>query len=130
MHEYDMAEPASTTSVTLTAISIGILGPLAGPYALIVMAALAGALWPLSTMGHVTRRKGAYFLLKVVMTAVILTGASAYFLEERYAIPAFQSFAVIAFFIGALGNGWSPVFDALSESLAVLVRGVFGRRQK
>ena len=36
------------TRVAPAAVSVALLGPMAGPYALIVFAALAGALWPLS----------------------------------------------------------------------------------
>ena len=38
-----MSEPAST-STSLTVIAIAAVGPAAGPYAVVVMAALAGAL--------------------------------------------------------------------------------------
>ena len=45
-----MAEPTVTTagSVSLTVLFVSLLGPLAGPYVLIVLASIAGSMWPLS----------------------------------------------------------------------------------
>jgi hypothetical protein len=115
-----MAEP-STTSLSITALAIAMLGPLAGPYALIVFAALAGALWPLSTMPTVTRAQGAAFLLRVVAGAVVMTGSAAYLIESYYKVPAVESFALVAFGIGAMGNGWRPVLSGLRGALVNLV---------
>ena len=56
-----MAEPTTTAGgISIAAVLIALLGPLAGQYTVIVMAALAGALWPLSTMELPTRRAGAF----------------------------------------------------------------------
>ena len=118
-----MAEP-STSSISITALAIAVLGPMAGPYALIVFAALAGALWPLSTMPTVTRAQGAAFLLRVVAGAVVLTSSSAYLLEHLYKVPAMESFALVAFVIGAIGNGWRPVLQGLRGALVNLVNRI------
>lgn len=119
-----MAEPASTSGVTLTVFLITALGPFAGPYAVIVMASLLGAMWPLSVMPNMTRRSGALFLIRIVSTAVILTSAAAWYLETAYGLPAVHGMAVVAFFIGALGNGWAPVFSALRGGLSAVARGI------
>jgi hypothetical protein len=115
-----MAEP-SATSLSITALAIAVLGPMAGPYALIVFAALAGALWPLSTMPTVTRAQGAAFLLRVVAGAVVLTSFAAYWIESTYNVPAVESVALVAFLIGAMGNGWRPVLQGLRGALVNLV---------
>lgn len=118
-----MAEPG-TSSLSLTALFIALLGPIAGEYSLIVMAALAGALWPLSTMGNTTKILGAFFLLRVVFTAVFLSGGATWVLETHYDIPAHESMAVVSFVIGALGNGWAPVFRAIREGMVGIMRGL------
>jgi hypothetical protein len=115
-----MAEP-STSSISITALAIAVLGPMMGPYALIVFAALAGALWPLSTMPTVTRMQGAAFLVRVVALAVVLTGTAAYWIETKYKVPAVESVALVAFCIGAMGNGWRPVLQGLRGALVNLV---------
>lgn len=119
-----MAEPTSTSGITLTVLLTTLLGPFAGPYMVIVMASLLGAMWPLSVMPDMTRRSGAFFLLRIVSTAVVLTTSAAWYLEESYGIPAVHGMAVVAFFIGALGNGWSPVFSALRSGLAIAARNL------
>lgn len=110
-----MAEPTSTSSLSLAALAIALLGPAAGPYALIVFAALAGALWPLSAATTMTRKAGAGLLLRCTTLAVIMTGGISMLLESYHAIPASEALAPVAFFIGALGNGWRPVIDAIGK---------------
>ena len=115
-----MAEP-STSTLSITDLAIAVLGPMFGPYALIVFAALAGALWPLSTMQTVTRAQGAAFLVRVVAGAVVLTGSAAYWIESTYKVPAVESVSLVAFLIGAVGNGWRPVLQSLRGAMVNLV---------
>ncbi|MCT6721685.1 hypothetical protein [Acidovorax sp. K2F] len=118
-----MPEPTSTSGISLAALSIALLGPMAGPYALIVFAALAGALWPLSAADTMTRSAGAWLLLRCTLTAVVLTSALSLVLQNQWQIPANEALAPVAFAIGALGNGWRPVFEAVGSALqAVLAR--------
>lgn len=122
-----MAEPTSTAAgVTLTVFLTALLGPFFGPYAVIVMCALLGAMWPLSVMPNTTRVSGAFFLLRIVSAAVVLTTSAAWYLEKTYELPAVHGMAVVAFFIGALGNGWGPVLSALRQGLAALAKGIGG----
>lgn len=120
-----MAEP-NTSGISITALFIAVLGPLAGQYSLIVMSALAGALWPLSTMGGTTRRDGALFLLRVVVTAIFLTGTAAWFLEDAFSLPIYEGMAVVSFCIGALGNGWRKVFVGLRDGLSAIMGALAG----
>ena len=123
-----MAEPTSSTaSASLLVLLIATLGPLAGQYALIVMAALAGALWPLSNMDGVTRRSGALFLARIVVTACVLAGGGAWALETHYALPVTHGMAGVAFLIGAMGNGWRPVLAAIGDALAFVVGRLAGK---
>lgn len=112
-----MPEPTSTSGISLAAVSIALLGPMAGPYALIVFAALAGALWPLSAADTMTRSAGAWLLLRCTLTAVVLTSALSLLLQNQWQIPANEALAPVAFAIGALGNGWRPVFEAVGSAL-------------
>jgi len=116
-----MPEPTTTTAggASLAVIAVALLGPMAGPYALIVFAALAGALWPLSAAESMTHRAGAWLLLRCTLTAVALTGVLSSVLQSQYNVPTLEAFAPVAFLIGALGNGWRPVFEAIG--------GAFGR---
>ena len=118
-----MPEPTSTSGISLAAVSIALLGPMAGPYALIVFAALAGALWPLSAADTMTRSAGFWLMLRCTLTAGALTSALSLLLQSQWQIPANEALAPVAFAIGALGNGWRPVFEAVGSALqAVLSR--------
>lgn len=122
-----MPEPTSTSAgVSLAVLAVALLGPMAGPYALIVFAALAGALWPLSGAETMTRAAGAWLLLRCTLTAVVLTSALSLALQSYWAIPAHEALAPVAFAIGALGNGWRPVIDAVAGAIQALVSRLAG----
>lgn len=117
-----MPEPTSSAGISIAALSIALLGPLAGPYALIVFAALAGTLWPLSAANTMTRWEGAWLVLRCTMTSVILTGAAATWLHSQYGWQVDETIAPVALAFGALGNGWRAVLDKLSG----IVNGIVG----
>ena len=115
-----MAEPTTTsaTAFGLTALSVSLLGPMAGPYALIAMCALAGAMWPLFSSETQSRKHGALLLLMCAMTAISLAAFFAVMLEKWTGVSVMESLPFVAFSIGALGNGWRPIFAALGSGLA------------
>lgn len=123
-----MAEPSTSAGVSLTVIFVALLGPMAGPYALIAFAALAGAMWPLSASATATRMDGAWLLLRCTLMAIVLTVFLASGLERLWAIPANEALAPVALIIGALGNGWRPVFESLGEVIKSLI-GRAGSKQ-
>ena len=112
-----MAEPSSSAGVSLTVLSVALLGPLAGPYALIAFAALAGALWPLSAAETPTKVAGAALLLRCTLTAIVLTAFLATLLERTWGVPVNESLAPVALLIGAVGNGWRPVFASVGAMI-------------
>lgn len=126
-----MLEPTSSSAgLSLAAVAIALLGPMAGPYLVIVFAAMGGALWPLSVADTASRAAGAWLLLRCTLTALALTSALAALAEQQWQIPAIESLAPVAFFIGALGNGWRPVFDALALALQALAGRVGAKENK
>lgn len=123
-----MAEPTTTTGISLTALAVAVAGPVFGPYSAILFAALAGSLWPLSSAEGLSRVSGAWLLLRCVLTSVVLTGAIAAAVGTHYDLPTTELLSPVAFFIGALGNGWRPVFSAVAGSLAAIA-GRFGSNE-
>jgi len=123
-----MADPTATTGAAfgLTALSVALLGPMVGPYALIAFAALSGAMWPLSAATTNTKTEGAWLLLRCTLTALVLTAFVAGLLEKWLGVSDLESLAPIAFGIGALGNGWRPVIDAFGAALAALFNRASG----
>ena len=118
-----MPEPTSTAPVGIVAAAIVLLGPQAGPYAVIMLSALAGALWALSATPTETRRSGAGLVLRLVLTAVVLTGGAAALLESQYGWPAHHLLAPVAFGVGMGGQRWRALGDVL---LSVVSRRLGG----
>lgn len=107
---------------SLTVIFVALLGPMAGPYVLIVFAAVAGAMWPLSAARTDTRWQGFWLLLRCTATALVLTGLFAGILERTWGLPISEGLAPVALFIGAMGDGWRPVFASLAPMFQGWVR--------
>ena len=104
------------TGTGLAALFVAFLGPLAGPYALIVFAALAGSLWPLSGADAMTRTAGAWLMLRCTLTAVVLTAAVSNYIQTRYEVQAGEAFAPVAFLM-ALENGVGPYNNQVKVTL-------------
>ena len=105
---------------SLTVIFVALLGPMAGPYVLIVFAAVAGAMGPLSAASTETRWQGFWLLLRCTATALVLTSVIAGLIERLWGLPVSEGLAPVALVVGAMGNGWRPVFVAI----AAIVQGI------
>ena len=115
-----MPEPTSTTAggLSLSALAIALLGPLAGPYAVVLFAALAGSLWPLMSTPTGSTGAGAWLLVRCTLTSLVLTGFASSVLASQYGWQAQEWAAPVSFGIAALGNGWQPVIAAIGSALA------------
>jgi hypothetical protein len=125
-----MPEPTSSAGISIAVLSIALLGPLAGPYALILFASLAGSLWPLSATATITRMEGAWLVLRCTMTSVVLTGGAASWLQAKYGVQINESIAPVAFIFGALGNGWRAVLDSVTGVVSTVVARIGTGGQK
>jgi hypothetical protein len=114
-----MAEPQTSA----TAAIVAAVAPLAGQYAVIVFAALAGSLWALASAKTETRLDGAKLLLRLVLTAAVLTGFVAWALEQQTGFPASKAVAPVAFFIGMFGDRWTDVRDAIVQRVVSVIGG-------
>ena len=120
-----MPEPTTTTaaSVSLTVISVALLGPTAGPYVLIALAAMAGSLWPLSAARTSSAADGAWLLIRCTLTALVLTSLLASIVERLWGVPVSEGLAPVALLIGSMGNGWRPVLSGLANVLRNAILG-------
>ena len=125
-----MPDPITSTagSVSLAVVAVALLGPMAGPYVVIVFAALAGSLWPLSFDQTITRSQGAWLVIRCTTLAVVLTSGVSEYLNDVYGVAPGDSMAPVALLIAALGNGWRPVFGALSDGVAMLAARVVAKK--
>ena len=117
-----MAEPASTTAtISLYSIFVALFGLAAGEYALIVFASLGGALWSVGRSSATTKSAAAWLLLKLVFSAVILTGGAAAIIEAKFGWPVKQILAPVAFAIGFGGEMWHSMFKSWLNKLTSFI---------
>lgn len=117
-----MPEPMTTAgSTSLTVLFVAACGPMAGPYAVIVFAALAGSLWSLLAARTAGRPEGFWLLLRCTGTSVVLASLGATLMERVLGIPSIELLAPVALFIAAMGDGWRPVFAGVAAAVGAAV---------
>jgi hypothetical protein len=120
-----MAEPILQTAaagVSIVTVATAVAGPLAGPYLVIVLGAISGGLWALSsTAATATRLDGALLMLRCVLTAVLLTALIAQVLGARFGIQVTELYAGVSLVIGAMGNRWQDVIDSVRDRLRMII---------
>lgn len=114
-----MHEPQNSAVAVLVAMASAFFGA----YSVIIFAALAGALWPLSGAKTATRKDGALLLLRLVCTAAALTGFVAWSVERHFGLPSSEAMAPVAFVIAAVGDRWRDIFDSIVERVRSIVSG-------
>lgn len=119
-----MTEPATSTGgASVVVAAVALFGPAAGEYAAVLFGALAGALWALSAREGITRGQGAMLVLRLVLTAFVLTGLVAAWIESQWAVPAKTALAPAALAIAAIGDRWR---DLVTEGVSRLKAAISG----
>lgn len=126
-----MTEPttlavASASSISLAAFLSLWLGPHYGPYAAILFAAFAGAIWGVSAVPTITRLEGAGLFLRFTITSVVLvsggTAIAGSYLSTPFESPIDLSI-LVAFTIAAIGDRWKEIFGRLNPLGLLKPRG-------
>ena len=115
-----MAEPTTTTFIGAGAAAT-LLGPVLGPYALIVFGAVAGSLLAMGRANTATRLEAAWFVLVGVLLATAITGAVAWALEHYLHIPSAIALMPVAAAIGAGRNALLGLIEAIFAALAAFL---------
>ncbi|MCY1167118.1 hypothetical protein D9M73_70750 [compost metagenome] len=84
-----------------TGVVAAALGPVLGPFALLLFAAVMGGLLSMSTSTTTTRWEGFKFLAVGVGISFVLTGAAVWAVERYTNVPGNIAFMPVAFFIAA-----------------------------
>jgi hypothetical protein len=118
-----MLEPTHPAAgvVSLMTLAVALFGPQAGPYFVILLGSIGGGLWPLSSAVLASRMAGLWLMLRCTFTAVVLTSLIAGVLGPYFGIAATETYAVISFVIGALGDKWLDIFESIKVRLQVLI---------
>ena len=101
----------------LTGLLSAALGPILGPYALIIFAAVVGSLLAMSRTPTATRMDGLKFIGLGVLLALILTGAAVWAVEKYLGIPGNITLMPLAAVIGASRNQLLALMDAAFDWL-------------
>jgi hypothetical protein len=119
-----MSEPTTSAFVATGAIAV-ILGPVFGPFALLLFAAAAGAMLAMSKAPSMTRMEGFRFIVVGVAIALTLTGFAVWLVERYTPIPGNLALMPLAFALSAGrdtllkliergGDALGKFFDALA----------------
>ncbi len=108
-------------AVSLITLAVTVFGPQAGPYVVIVLGSIGGALWALSSTKLDSRRQGVWLMLRCVLTAIVLTALIAGVVGPWFGMAVTEAYAVVAFFIGAMGNKWQDVIESVKSRLQALI---------
>ena len=124
-----MTEPINPAlaGVSLITLSVSLLGPNLGPYFVIVLASVAGGLWAVNGTSLPSRLAGAWLMLRCVFTAIVLTALIAGIAAPWLNVTAPEAYALVAFSIGALGNKWQDIIEAIKNRLASLISTTGGK---
>lgn len=105
---------------TLTALLMASASPILGKYALIMLAAIFGALVALSRTPQSSRWEGIKQIFRSVCFATALTSLGATVLARYLNVPAYELLSPVAFIIAVIGDQWFSIKDKL---VALATRG-------
>lgn len=105
---------------TLTALLMASASPILGKYALIMLAAVFGALVALSRTPQSSRWEGIKQIFRSVCFATALASLAATILARYLDVPAYELLSPAAFLIAVIGDQWFMIKDKL---IALATRG-------
>lgn len=122
-----MNEP-TFPAFALTGIIAAFLGPILGPMALVLFAAVMGGLLAMSKTPTPTRVEGIKFLAVGVGIAFVLTGAVVWAVERYTPIPGNIALAPVAFFIAAARGALLTLIDKAVEAAGNFLNALSGQK--
>ena len=105
---------------SLTALLMASASPLLAQYALILVAAVFGALVALSRADSPKGGQAIAFMFRAVCFSVFATGAIASWLAPHVGLEVYQLISVVSFAIAVIGDGF---FVAKDRFIAYLQKG-------
>jgi hypothetical protein len=124
-----MTEPGPA-SFSLFAAFVAVLGPVLGPYALIVFAAGVGAAMALSTNAPTTRLEGAKFLAMGTLLAIVLTSPCVWLVTHYTDVPANIALIPVAFVLGLAKAKLFTLINLALDGMAATAGAIFNRGQR
>lgn len=116
-----MTQPAGPLDFSLLALAIAALGPVLGPFSLIVFAAGAGAGLALSAQGVSSRWEGFRFWIFTTFIALLLTSPCVWIVAKLTDMPANIALIPVAFVLGAGRSQLLPFITKAFESIPAVL---------
>lgn len=113
-----MQDTAAAPSFTLLALFIAWLGPIVGPYALIIFAAVAGSGLALTVEKPTSRLEGLKFVALSTLVTLLLTGPLAWLVEKYTTVPANVALIPVAIVLSAARSRLLPLIHSALDAIA------------
>jgi hypothetical protein len=114
----NMSEPAGPVSFSLLGAAVALAGPVLGPYALIVFAAMVGALLALSKASTDGHWAGLRYVALASAIALLITGPICWALATYLGVPANIALIPVAFLLGAKRDALLDFLNQLLDAAA------------
>ena len=112
-----MSPEPSTSAFVVTGAVAALLGPVLGPFTLLLFGAVAGSLLALSKAPTMTRMQGIQFVVVGVAIALALTGVAVWLVERYTPIPGNLALMPLAF---ALAMGRDYLFTLIERAVSAI----------
>lgn len=122
-----MQEP-SLTAFAFAGFVATVLGPVLGPLALLLFAAVMGSMLAMGRVATMTRMEGLKFILVGVGISLVLTGFAVWLVEKYTAIPGNIALMPVAFMISASRNALLGLMDKALDAAATFLNAFAGRK--
>ena len=118
-----IAAVAPTWSASLVGAGAVAFGPEVGPWAAVMLAAVAGSLWSVGNSATQSRLTAFLLLLRLVLTALVFTGAVIALAADQLTALGEHVAPAVAFTIGFLGDRIQSLRAAAAGRLKALIGG-------
>ncbi len=103
-------DPTAAITVLMAAFFGAELSQIIGPYAVIILAATTGAGWGLGRCAPMTRAAGAWYFLKLNLTALLVTVPISSAAQSLFDLKEANWLLVpVGLLVGGVGNSWPAV---------------------
>lgn len=123
-----MAEPAPSVAFIVVSAAVAVLGPVLGPFALLLFGAIGGAFLALSAAGTMTRLQGVWYVVTAVVVSLGLSGLCVWLLERHTSIPGNLALIPVAFVIAAARDHLGALVKRIAEAVGDAITAILTRR--
>jgi hypothetical protein len=119
-------EPSSGAFIVTSAF-IALLGPVLGPFALLLFGAVAGSMLAMGKAASMSRWDGFWFVMVGIVISLSLTGLAVWAVERWTAIPGNLVLVPIAFALSAGRDYILALIKRVFDALGTLFETLFAR---